>query len=392
MLAVIKGQESDRIPFCPRLDLWYIANKARGTLPKRFHDMTLVEIANELDVGVHATGTDRIFTDWRENKLAPFGIHNNPDYLYRIEVEDFPVEFHMEGGNLITRIITDTGVISTQLRYTAEMQNKGISGPFVDSYPINSTKDLESVGQFFEHLKVVPTPNQHSELQNRVGDQGIAVAIGNTNASPIHLMLSNLMSTEQFFYLYMDNRKSLYQLVEQIEPIFEKTLETAINSSAEIILWGGNFDEKITYPPFFEQEILPWLKKACKRIHEAGKLALCHLDGENNGLFPLYRIIDFDIAESVCTFPMVKNTLKDIRQELGNEKTVWGGIPSVALLPNSMSDSVFDNFLNDTFDQLNSGNHLILGVSDMVPPDADLNRLEKIKQKIEHFGKVKACS
>ena len=91
MLVVIKGQESDRIPFCPRLDLWYIANKARGTLPKRFHDMTLVEIANELDVGVHATGTDRIFTDWRENKLAPFGIHNNPDYLYRIEVEDFPV-------------------------------------------------------------------------------------------------------------------------------------------------------------------------------------------------------------------------------------------------------------------------------------------------------------
>ena len=354
--------------------------------------MNKVEIAKELNIGVHATGTDRMFTTWRENKLASFGIHNNPDYLYRIEVKDLPVDFHTEGGNLITRVITEAGVVSTHMRYTAEMKSKGISGYFIDSYPVKSAKDLEPVAQFFEHLIVVPTPNGHSSLQRRVGDQGVAVAIGTTNASPIHLMLSNLMSTEQFFYLYMDDRKSLYRLAERIEPIFDKVLEAAIKSSAEIILWGGNFDIKITYPPFFEQEILPWLKKACKRIHEAGKLVLCHTDGENNGLFPLYRIIDFDIAESVCTNPMVKNTLNEIRQELGKEKTVWGGLPSIALLPNSMSDSVFESFLDSMFDKLGSGDHLILGVSDMVPPDADLNRLEKIKQKIEHFGRVKATS
>jgi hypothetical protein len=40
MLAVLKGEESDRISFCPRMDLWYIANQARGTLPDRFEGMT----------------------------------------------------------------------------------------------------------------------------------------------------------------------------------------------------------------------------------------------------------------------------------------------------------------------------------------------------------------
>jgi hypothetical protein len=40
MLAVLKGEESDRIPFCPRMDLWYIANQARGALPDRFGGMT----------------------------------------------------------------------------------------------------------------------------------------------------------------------------------------------------------------------------------------------------------------------------------------------------------------------------------------------------------------
>jgi len=26
MLAVLKGEKTDQIPFCPRMDLWYIAN------------------------------------------------------------------------------------------------------------------------------------------------------------------------------------------------------------------------------------------------------------------------------------------------------------------------------------------------------------------------------
>jgi len=91
-------------------------------------------------------------------------------------------------------------------------------------------------------------------------------------------------------------------------------------------------------------------------------------------------MIDFDIAESVCTSPMVKNTLKEIRQDLGK---------TVALLPESMSDSDFEDFLISTFEDLGSGDHLIFGVSDNVPPDADLNRIEKIREKIERFSVLK---
>ena len=43
MLAVLKGEESDRIPFCPRMDLWYIGNQAGETLPDRFRGLNTVE-------------------------------------------------------------------------------------------------------------------------------------------------------------------------------------------------------------------------------------------------------------------------------------------------------------------------------------------------------------
>jgi hypothetical protein len=67
---------------------------------------------------------------------------------------------------------------------------------------------------------------------------------------------------------------------------------------------------------------------------------------------------------------------------------VWGGIPSIALLPSSMNDEEFDAHLDDLFGSLGSGGKVILGVSDNVPADADLNRLEKIKNRVASFGPV----
>ena len=34
MLAAIRGEPTDQLPWAPRMDLWYIAQRARGTLPK----------------------------------------------------------------------------------------------------------------------------------------------------------------------------------------------------------------------------------------------------------------------------------------------------------------------------------------------------------------------
>ena len=36
MLAAMKGEMPDVIPFAPRLDLWFTANKAAGTLPAKY--------------------------------------------------------------------------------------------------------------------------------------------------------------------------------------------------------------------------------------------------------------------------------------------------------------------------------------------------------------------
>lgn len=53
-----------------------------------------------------------------------------------------------------------------------------------------------------------------------------------------------------------------------------------------------------------------------------------------------------------------------------------------------MGNSDFGRFVERLFARLGDGRRLILGVSDNVPPDACLARLERITQMVNAFGPV----
>lgn len=389
MLATIRGQPTDQIPWAPRMDLWYIAQRARATLPKKFAGLDIVGIAEVLDVGCRAVSADFTIPGSHDVSLLGLGLDNHPDYPFRIQLRDLPFEISDDGENLRILIRAPAGEVFTHLYRDVEMLRNGISLPFVKAYAINSSEDFEAVAQVFDHLEVIPTPEAYAAFQQRVGEHGLAVAHGPRGASPMHLILHDLVAAQQFFYLYADGREALRRLAARIEPLFEAMLEALVMCDAEMVFWGGNYDQDVTWPAFFEAEIAPWLKKASDRLHAAGKFVLTHTDGENRALLRLYPACEFDVAESVCPYPMTRCTLAEIRKGMGSRITVWGGIPSVALLADSMGDRAFQDYLDELFGALGAGDHLILGVSDNVPPDADLARLEQIKRRVESFGRVR---
>ena len=196
------------------------------------------------------------------------------------------------------------------------------------------------------------------------------------------MLLHDLMSMEEFFYLWVDDREAIEAFGRRLEPFFDALLEAITRCDAEVVWWGANYDQSITWPAFFEAAIVPWLQRASNRLHAAGKLLLSHTDGENRMLLPLYSTAGFDVAQSVCPFPMTSLTLRQMREGLAPQQTIWGGVPSIALLPDSMSDERFEEWLDELPEQVGAGDHLILSVSDNVPPDADLGRLQRIGDRI----------
>ena len=386
----MRGEPTDRLPWAPRMDLWSIALNSRGQLPEQYQGRDTVGIARELGTACHAVRAD--FTQARTPEdliLRGVGFDNHPDFPYQVQLRDLPFDYQHDAENQVTTFHTACGDLTTHLQMTAAMKLDGISLPFHCSFAIDGAADFDKVACIFDHLEVIPAPERYGQFHARIGEEGVAVAAGPIAASPMHLVLHELVAMDQFFYLYVDAYEGLVELAERMTPVYEAILETVAGSDAEVVFWGANYDQDLTWPPFFAEHIAPWLRRVSDRLHRSGKLLLTHTDGENQGLLPLYGDCRFDVAESVCPEPMTRCTLAQLREGMGDQTTVWGGIPSVALLPDAMDEAAFEAYFDKVFAELGTGERLILGVSDNVPPDADLGRLRRLGERVEAFGPVR---
>ena len=53
-LAVLEGRTPDKIPFMPRLEIWYAARYLAGTLPPEYQGKRLKDIQDDLGLGATA--------------------------------------------------------------------------------------------------------------------------------------------------------------------------------------------------------------------------------------------------------------------------------------------------------------------------------------------------
>jgi hypothetical protein len=198
--------------------------------------------------------------------------------------------------------------------------------------------------------------------------------------------MRDLVDSTQFYYELADHPKEVRGLVEDLTPFYETVVRILAESPAEAVMMGANYDDTITYAPLFEEHILPSLQRWADVLHAGGKVFMSHCDGENLGLLDLLAVSGMDVAESVCAPPMVACTLGEMRRAFGDRITIFGGVPSVALLEDSMTEDEFEAHMRGLFAEIAPGDRFILGVSDMVPPDAKWERLVRIARMVEEWG------
>ena len=142
----------------------------------------------------------------------------------------------------------------------------------------------------------------------------------------------------------------------------------------------------ITSPPFFEKYILPSLKKQAELLHRKNKYLLTHTDGENRGLLELFVKSGFDVADSICPAPLTSLTLKEILRVFGGKIAVWGGIPSISVLEESMNNAEFEACIDSLFESIGKDDRVILSIADTVPPGASFERIDRIAKKTKEFN------
>jgi len=390
MLKAARGEWANQLPWVPRIDLWHNSNSMRGSLPKPFQqDTSLDEIADSIGGGYHKIVPEFLKVRSPEDNIdRGIGIYRLWGMAYRPELANVDREVKKEGDATQVTYHTSLGSVSCKYIHTEEMKRAGASITWITEHVIKEPEDYKIVGYIFKNIKIAPDYENYLEYQKKVGDKGFAAAFANLSASPMHHIMKEFLDATAFYLEMYDHPREMQGLCEDMEPYFHQVFRVLADSPAEVIFSGANFDEMITYPPFFRDHIMPHLQKLADMLHPKRKLLLCHCDGENKGLLDLIPESGMDIAEAICPKPMTKVTIQEVKKAFKGKVTIFGGVPSVALLEDSMSDEEFEIFMADLFKAIAPGDRFILGISDTTPPDAKLERLIRITEMVKEWGKL----
>lgn len=382
ILAAIRGGETDRLPWAPRLDFWYRAWARAGTLPADARDLDLYQIADRIGAAVYATIPD--FTTCPEaERNRTLGLLGWADCPYEIAFDGVDRHIETHRRETVTEYRSPAGRIRTVEVFTDEMLDAGASVSWTCAHAIQRPEDFAVVGDIFSRIHVIPRPERYLRFREAVGDKGVAVAHALGASCPLHLIMKELMPTEQFFYALADAPALIERLSEQIEPVVAAIKRIAAELPAEVVYFGANYDDGITHPAFYRKHLMPHLARYANELHARGKYLMTHTDGENRRLLAAYLETGFDIADSVCPAPMTRCTIEELCAAFEGRITIWGGIPSVLLCRDSASDAEFRAFVDKLIEERTGRTRFVLGVSDMVTADADWDRVRYLGEAVE---------
>ena len=390
MLSVLAGQPVERIPWVPRLDLWYRAHRRAGTLPRPYADASLVEMLDDLGFAYHAVIPNfKALRTPDDEAHRALGIHNLACMPVRTVFDGIPYRMTQDGDRQIVEYQTPAGPLTTITVYDEAMRAAGVTITHVTKYAFSGPQDYEPLCCLFRSAAVEANYEGYAAFAQEIGQRGFATAYLSWAASPMHLIQRELMPMDVFFYELNDRPGEVYRLAECIGQYWRQMYAVAAQAPAEVFLLGANYHAPIQHPRFFAEHITPWLAQFAGMLHTQGKYLLTHTDGENRGLLEQYLAAQIDIADSVCPHPMTRLTLAETRRVFDGRISIMGGFPSVALVKDAMNDQQFDAYLDDFFRQIGRGDHLILGISDTTPPGAAFERLLRIRDRVEAFGPVR---
>jgi uroporphyrinogen-III decarboxylase len=362
LLAILSGKPPDRIPWIPRLLIWYTAHQRAGTLPERYRDWSLRDIERDLGVGTPA----------RDGQI------------FRTELRDVEVrERWLSPTELLTEYNTPAGTVSTRFVASEESRRTGL-GDFQSEFMLKRREDYPVVEYIVEHTDYIATYDAYAAYEQEIGEDGYPMV--QCGDCPFHHWMRALAGYNNAYYHlsdYPDEVKRLLAVMERRDR--EIVWRLMADSPADLILHGVHFSSQMTPPRIFDRYIVPYYQDLSALLRSRGKVLALHADNDTRQILARIERAGYGMAECFATHPLVPTTLAEARAAWGNRVIIWGGVPSI-ILEEPCTDAEFERYMDELFRTIAPGDAFILGVSDNVMPGAKIERLRCITQMMEERG------
>ena len=363
LLSILNHQLPDRIPWVPRLELWYNARIKTHTMPSQWQGASLRQIERDLKVGTPArTGQ-----------------------VYQIRYEGVEIVTREEKRHSITEYVTPLGTLRQVTVASQDLAEVGIQG-LVKEHLLKTVQDYRVWEWIVEHMQVIPTYAEYQAYDREIGEDGLPMV--QMQASPLWDFLEVLAGFEEAYYQLADYPAEVERLLAVMTGVYRERLWPVVAASpAQLILTDVHLGSQLTPPPLFRKYLLPYHLELSALLHRHGKKLAMHADADTSRILPLIETAGWDMVECFVTAPMAPVTIEQARQVWGERMILWGGVPSVYLSPD-MPEEQFHHYMANLFEAIAPGKAFILGIADNAMPDSLIERVAWISEFVEENGWV----
>jgi len=348
LLAALRGQPVDRLPWSPFLAYWWEHQ------PIEFQQQGQPWFFKQI-------GADALLRGFATAFTASY----HQDGCSQVET--------YEDGLLRCEYHTPIGSLLSQSRYSPDGRTI-----FISDHPVKTAHDFEILAYLAAHMRISPAFEQVSNPIQQLGQDGLFVALVSPfGKTPFQHMVEYWVGTQGIAYALAD----FPQAVEDCLSVMStKALEAVRISAASptraFITWEDSSTTNVS-PRLFERYIVPDLNRWGSEIHSAGKLFLHHACGHVRALMKAIAREEIDMVESLSPPPTGNIEIWEAQAQLPAHIGLIGGIEPVNFL--NLSDHDFDSYIENLLDRMSPVRY-ILANSDSCPPGVSIDRFKRVTQ------------
>lgn len=358
LLAALRGQPVDRLPWSPFLAYWW------DFQPKELQERGQIAFFREIGADALLRGFITAFTC-----SDIMGISSYSSFTEPIPGVEFS---RVEKGNLWrNEFSTPVG----KLVGTAQRSPDG-NTRFMVEHPIKCKEDYKIFRYIVERMQIKPDEKKVRDEIRAVGEDGLSVPLVSPFLkTPFQSLVEHFVGTEKLIYDLADFPEEIEETLAVMSEKAAQAVRISAASPAEaFITWEDSSTTNIS-PALFSRYIVPELDRWGEIIHGAGKLFLHHACGHVRKLLPAMAKERVDAIESLSPPPTGNVEIWDARAVMGPEMGLIGGIEPVNFLTLDLPQ--LRAYVENLIERMGSHRY-ILANSDSCPPGVSLEKFRMV--------------
>lgn len=349
ILAALKGEETDRMPWAPLIDDYFISS-----LPKQGYQMDIL------------TAMRHIGCDIMERHVGGPNVHYHK------------CELKAEQNGKYSKVTIETPVGSIY-----EEKEVTPSTIFITHHLIETVEDVKVMQFVMENLEYTPNIAAFVERDRQIGDNGIATP--SMALAPIQALLQLYSGIENTVFLLADYPNEVETLFAIMHERNKDQCKVFCEYPTPVVIQYEDTSTTVMNKAMLMDYEIPCINEYAKIYRAAGIKYITHMCGKLNGFKEEIGAADMDGIDSVCPPTTGDLACWDAREAFG-DKIIVGGIEPPSLVRMNVRETL--DYVAEIIRKLKNKRGFILSTGDATPHGTPIENLTAISRLLTKLGKA----